>query len=573
MAYPLLHPSCPLPSVDRLSAEQFAIEYPAEGMHIEFKEGVSLDGIAETAVAFSNSDGGVILLGIADSGFVKGVELSEAKETQIHNRLAQVADLGIYKIHRLTVDGRMVVAIGVNRQQSGFAQLKDGRIKERRGASNHTLMGNQLADFIARRFVRAPETAPTRALFNDTDQDLGRRLAAAWGWSIVGDAPPLRQLLLDHGFLVAEGGVERPTVAGALFLLADPGAVLGKSYVEVFRYADDGIDYDRRVEFRGPLQDQVENAAEFVLDELGYHMTLVGVHRHELHRLPRVVVREAIANAVAHRNYAMISESTKIEMRPDRVVVRSPGALPEGVTLVNLPDKSVPRNVLTIRTLRFFGVAEDAGRGINLMQDRMALNLMEPPKFAADNWSVTVTLPLGSEAIPSERAWLEELVATDDGAAVPRYSVGDRQTTGLRMTPHEVQVMLLAGRGEDLTSSRIRDLLSVDARQAGALLQRLRDRGLLEQHGTDSGTSYGLHPGIDGPDGLRVQRRDFAAEVLDLAQTDRVTNAAVRTLTGLDRAAAVRLLNRLVAGGQLERRGTKRGAHYVLPSQSTSPNH
>ena len=565
MTYPLFHPSCTLSPVDRLSAEQFVIEFPAEGEHIEFKEGVSLDGIAETAVAFSNSDGGVILLGVADRGAVKGVELSEAKETQIHNRLAQVADLGIYKIHRLTVDGRTVVAIGVNRQQGGFAQLKDGRIKERRGASNHTLMGNQLADFIARRFVRSPEIAPTRALFSDTDQELGQRLAAAWGWSIGGGAPPLRQLLMDHGFLVAEGGVERPTVAGALFLLADPGTVLGKSYVEIFRYPDRGLDYDRRIEFRGPLQDQVENAAEFVLDELGYHMTLVGVHRHELHRLPRIVIREAIANAVAHRNYAMASESIKIEMHSDRVVVRSPGALPEGVTLDNLPDKSVPRNVLTIRTLRFFGVAEDAGRGINLMQDRMALNLMEPPQFAADDWSVTVTLLLGSEATPSERAWLEGLVAADDGAAVMRYSVGDRQSADRRMTPHEAKVVLLAGRGEDLTSRRIRDLLGVNARQAGALLQRLRDRGLLEQHGTDSGTSYGLNPGIDGPDGLRVQRRDFAAEVLALAKTDRVTNAEVRTLTGLDRAAAVRLLNRLVASGQLERRGFKRGAHYVLP--------
>ena len=70
--------------------------------------------------------------------------------------------------------------------------------------------------------------------------------------------------------------------------------------------------------------------------------------------------------------------------------------------------------MLAIRTLRFFGIAEDAGRGVDLMNAHMALNLMMPPRFEADESSVTVTLLLGSEATPQERAWLARVLNDGD---------------------------------------------------------------------------------------------------------------------------------------------------------------
>ena len=106
MSYPLFHPACSRSPAKDLSAEQFAEEFPAESESIEFKEGVPLDQIARTAVAFSNTDGGVILLGVSDTGQIKGLSLSSGKETEIHNRLAPVGGLGDYRIHRLRVEAR-----------------------------------------------------------------------------------------------------------------------------------------------------------------------------------------------------------------------------------------------------------------------------------------------------------------------------------------------------------------------------------------------------------------------------------------------------------------------------------
>ncbi len=523
-------------------------------------------------MAFSNADGGVILLGVSDRGQVMGLALSGDKEIEIHNRLARLIGLGDYQIHRLKAAGRDVAAIGLDRQRDGFVQSSDGQVKERRGASNHTLMGTQLADFIARRFVRAPEATATGAGPDQIDDDLALQLATAWGWNIAGDLDLLMQRLRDSAFLVGTGHNERLSVAGALYLVTDPGTVLGKAYVEVFRYRDDGLDYDRRIEFRGPLQEQVRRAAEFVLDELGFDMATLGVDRHELHRLPHSALREAIANAVAHRSYAATGEAVRIEIRPDRVVVRSPGALPGGVTLTDIAERSVPRNILVIRTLRFFGIAEDAGRGVDLMYRHMALNLMSPPRFAADDASVTVTLRLGSEATPAERAQLAQMLAGGDDASTRPHSVGEREPTDERTSPQDARLLLHAARGRTLTNARARALLGIDVRDSRAALHRLRDRGLLEQHGTDSGTVYSLHSRFSGPEGARTRPRDFVAEVLALSREGPITNTSVRTRTGLDRATAVRILNRLVAEGRLERRGTKRGTHYVRRQGSSGRN-
>ena len=572
MSYPLFHPSCERAPAATLAAEEFAAEFPREGLHVEFKEGVSHSRIAETAMAFSNADGGVMLLGVSDDGTVRGVDLGTGGETQIRNTLGQVRDLGPHRTYPLDVDGRTVVAISVGRRQGGFAQLAGGQIKERRGASNHTLLGAELADFIARRFVRTVESASTSLRPEEIDPALALELAAAWQWPLQPEASPseLRDRLRDSGFVVVNGDGDRLSVAGALYLLADPARVLGKAFVEVFRYPGEGVDYDRREEFGGPLQRQVEAAADFVLDELGFDLALLGVRRHELHRLPRVVVREAVANAVAHRSYApaATAEAVRIEIRPDRVVVRSPGGLLEGVSLDDPAIRSVPRNVLAIRTLRFFGIAEDAGRGVRLMRDHMALNLMEPPRFEADDSSVTVTLPLGSAAEPAERAWLALTLIGEQPGAVRPYSVGDTAGLPAGLQARDAGVLLRAGRGETLTNGQVRELFGVDVAEARAVLRRLRDRGLLQQRGNGAGAHYVLAPHLTGPKSRRVLRSrpdDLSDAAIELAGRGCVTNADLRERTGLDRVEALRVLNALVAAGRLERRGTRRGSHYVLP--------
>ena len=335
-------------------------------------------------------------------------------------------------------------------------------------------------------------------------------------------------------------------MAGALYLLPEPRKVLGKTYVEVFRYRGEGPDYDRRVEITGPLPQQVERATAFVLEDVGHDLVVLGLRRHELPRIPEVVLREAVANAVAHRSYEAKGTAVRIEIRPDRVVVTSPGGLPEPVTVENIREQNAARNVDVIRTLRRFGLAEDAGRGVDVMQDEMAAHLLEPPEFADEGSSVTVTLRLAATVTAGERAWVGELEGRGD------------------LVPRDRLLLVSAARGEVLTNSRAREVLGADSVAARLALQRLRDAGFLVQEGERGGAEYRVNPELGPPPGLRMTRTDVADLVLEMAREGPLTNAIVRGRTGLDRAEARILLSRLVAAGRLERHGERRGTRYVL---------
>ena len=241
------------------------------------------------------------------------------------------------------------------------------------------------------------------------------------------------------------------------------------------RFADDAtIDYDRRDELHGPIHHVLTEAVARVMDELGTELVVLGVRRYELPRLPEIVLREAMANALAHRSYESTGTPVRVELRPSSVVIRSPGGLPEPVTVENIREASAARNLVVIRLLRQFGLAEDAGRGVDLMQDTMADEMLDPPCFEDSGHEVVVTLPIRSAVAPAERAWLRELEHRGTLKGADRL------------------VLLHAARGEVLTNGRVADSPNVDESIAREALHRLRDEGFLEQRGQRGGASYRL---------------------------------------------------------------------------------
>ncbi len=98
-----------------------------------------------------------------------------------------------------------------------------------------------------------------------------------------------------------------------------------------------------------------------------------------------------------------------------------------------------------------------------------------------------------------------------------------------------------------------------------AVLRRLRDQGLLEQHGRRGGATYRLSGSLRPPARLTLSSEELAGVVLRLAQAGPIANSDVRAATGLDRVEALALLGRLVKSGRLARTGQRRGAKYQLP--------
>ncbi len=528
-----------------MTEAEFAAAFPEESTYVERKIGVGAK-LQHEAVAFSNTDGGVVLIGVDDAGSIVGRSLTSALEDDVHRRMREINNPGRYSLSELSVGTRSIVVLSVARRTEGFAQTSDGRVLVRRGTMSVALIGEDLARFLNERALTRFEETDTGVSADEVDSERLGALSEAFGWTA-----DVGRRLEDIGF-VAPGG-HTLTVAGALHLLPDPAQMLGKAYVEVLRFPADSADYDKRTEFRGPVSVQVADVVDELVSELGSELVVLGVRRYELPRLPRVVLREAMANAVAHRSYELDGTPIRVELRSSDVRIISPGRLPEPVTVANMRETQASRNARVIRALRQLGLAEDAGRGVDVMVDSMREELLEPPLFEESEHSVTVTLPIRSAITPNERAWIREIERRG------QIETGDRF------------LLVHAARGERLTNSRVREILGVDATDARRALHRLRDLGLLSQEGARGGASYALTGSLLPPVGMRLSLEELQDMIVADAEdpdTPQLTNARVRALTGLERSEARALLETLVRAGRLLRKGQRRGTFYMTPGMA-----
>jgi ATP-dependent DNA helicase RecG len=532
---------------DAYTAADFAMLVEREGDRVELKTGTSQKKLQEPIVGFSNTAGGVIFIGVTDARIVQGRALDQGTEDAVHEAAMATFHPGRYSMKEVDVAGVPVVAVEVRRREEGFAQTSDGRLLVRKGARNVALIGDEAFAFMSSRALRRFEASDSEIPIGHADPDALAELCYAFGWSPTSSGLPDR--LRERGL----AGETNLTIAGAL-LLTDPARSLGagKAVVEVRRYSDDGPDYNRREVFGGHLGRQIREATDFVIKEIGSDLIVAGVHRYDLPRLPPVVVRESVANAVAHRNYEVIRTAIVVEVRGATVSVTSPGSLPEPVTVSTIRESQAARNPSVIDGLRRLRLAEDAGRGVDVMEDEMEAALLDPPVFADNGTMVTVTLPLQGPITNRERGWLSDLERRGE------------------LESHDKLLLVHAARGTELSNSAARGILKTsDSGVARRSLQRLRDAGLLVQHGDRGGAIYTLEPSLHPPAAYRLNTRQLAELVMRAARDEVLTNERVREITGLERFQALQLLRGLVDDGALVQRGQRRGTYYALPDDTT----
>jgi ATP-dependent DNA helicase RecG len=149
---------------------------------------------------------------------------------------------------------------------------------------------------------------------------------------------------------------------------------------------------------RGPLIDLIDQAVRAVLDELSEGLTLSSSGFQTRHVYPERVLKEAIVNAVVHRDYRL-NRDIFIRIYDDRIEVESPGVFAGGITPANIAKAgSKARNALIASHLREFPLPPniDAGEGVRMMYAEMALAKLYPPQYRENTDAavecVTVTL-------------------------------------------------------------------------------------------------------------------------------------------------------------------------------------
>lgn len=419
----------PAQSVDRIAHLLAA----PESRTLDFKRiSAKHSRLYETLCAFANTDGGVIAIGIGDAkalspgdkprsrlfGIEENPEGFDDLQRNLLTRFVPPPDgLHWLRLPCTLANGQAghVVLLRVQKSEH-IHSLAGGGTWTRMDASNRQMSAAEIAELAYRRGVRsaAAETVPIRLDLLQTDT--WRTFVAARGLRTGSFAEQLQRI----GLADEVDGELRPTRAAVLLFAEEPGSLLAahgtRADVRVMVYdgkqALPGATPNLRKPgktVRGPLVRQIDDAVKLVLDELAAGLTLAGSGFKTRHVYPERVVKEAIVNAVIHRDYRL-NRDIFIRIFDDRIEVESPGLLPGRITPNNIATAgSKARNLLLTQNLREFPVAPniDAGEGVKMMFAEMATAKLYPPQYRQnpDAAVETVTVTLFNLERPS--AWDE----------------------------------------------------------------------------------------------------------------------------------------------------------------------
>ena len=197
-----------------------------------------------------------------------------------------------------------------------------------------------------------------------------------------------------------------PTYAGVLLFGRQPQRFLRNAQLSLVRYIGPTMgDEFLRHDATGTLQSRIRQAEAFVSANMRRGMRLSGFTRQETTEYPLSVVREAIVNTVAHRDYAIRGDSIRVLMFSDRLEIYSPGRLPGHVTLENLLVERFSRNEAIVQALSDLGFVERLGYGIDRMVAAMAEAGLPAPTFEETVAGFKVTLRgRGDDLVSAEPA-------------------------------------------------------------------------------------------------------------------------------------------------------------------------
>ena len=352
--------------------------------------------LAESLVALANADGGLIVLGVHEDGS-RADEIWEEDATDTLQLALEKCNPPVQTQWQIlkTREGELV-SVRVPRSPDLHA-LADGRVIVRHGAENRPISGLDLIRIANTRTVGAYESdLVAGASWDDFDPDMIEeylRQRKQRGRAYVGSR---KQLLYEIG---ATDHETNPTVMGILLFGRNPQMFLPQSSVTFIKFPgtdphgiDGGAGYTRRADLTGPLARVVEHTWNTVWGEMKVGARVNGLERQELLEYPTFAVREAIINAICHRDYRVSGRRVEIRMFRDRLEVSSPGGLAGHMTLDNLVEEHYSRNPRLVNGLLQWGYIEELGLGIDQMIEGMSEAGHPPPSFeATDIFKVTLS--------------------------------------------------------------------------------------------------------------------------------------------------------------------------------------
>lgn len=546
-----------------------------ETLAVEFKgeERTPLNDrdLVKAVVCLANRSGhepGYLLIGVEDDGRITGARPRHGDTTDRNKLAALIANQTrpsvAVRVESVELDGRFVLVIEIPPQQHPIASADGVFLRRTTGGDGKPacmpMDAHDVQSLQAGRGLLDPSAQIiAEARWQDLDplefERFRRSVRERRGRSDESllDLPDL-DLAKALGVVEANGSVRGVRLA-ALLLFGKEDAL--RRFVPAHEAAFQvlrGLDVEVNDFFRWPLLRIMEEIEARIRARNREQELMVGLLRVGVPDYPERALREAVANALIHRDYLRLG-AVHFQWHPDRIEISNPGGFPEGVRLDNLLVTAPrPRNPLLADAFKRAGIVERTARGIDTIFYEQLRNGRPAPSYArSDATGVTLVIPGGEANLDFVR-----LIVTEGQSG---------RVLGL----DELLILNALWQERSLTTGDAAHLLQKSEAQTRSTLHTLVEAGLVEERGQKKDRTWHLAAAVYrllGDKAGYVRQRGFEPlqqEQMVLQYVEkhgRITRREVAELCRIGPYQATRLLSRLVDEGRLVRHGARKGAWY-----------
>lgn len=341
-----------------------------ENTAVEFKNaGVSPKSLANEIVAFANTNGGTVLIGVEDDGQITGIKESDVSEEWAaniaRNNLIPSIDLNIEKVD---IEGKKVLCIEVSKGKDKPYQTLQNRFLIRVGSTNRVTTQHELLRLFQQSGVFHYDgvgvDGATIADLNFTKLD---NYFDRYGIDFSHDTE--KERLLKNTDILTDDG--RPTIAGLLVFGTNPQRHIKQGYISFAHFQGKEISdvlIDRQ-DINGTLDHQIDTALSVIKNNIQRPSIIEGAKTVSTRFLyPDKVFRELLTNACIHRNYAIQGSQIRVFLFDDRIEFHSPGRLPNTVSIEKITSGvSYASNPILLKFMQNLHYIDKLGRGIPMI--------------------------------------------------------------------------------------------------------------------------------------------------------------------------------------------------------------
>ncbi len=439
-----------------------------EGNKLEFKESFNKN-VLKTISAFANSNGGLIILGIDNEKKIRGIELNDQSYQKISNKI--IDSLGIMPdVEAIPLeDERHVLIIEV--KKSAIPISFEGRYFKRIGNTTREMNFEELKDFF-RKDMRWERLTSEKFSEDELDEkeikdflELAKSTGRLTGFT---GSEPLSEILEKLGLL------ENGNITNGCMLLfgKNPQQYFDFAKVRVIKQKNNiTIIGDRWI--TGNLFNQFRQTLEAIRNFLNIRYEIVGIERKDIWEYPLEAIREAVANALLHRDYFK-PVNLQIKIFEDYIWFYNVGGLSENWDVKKLINvhSSNPRNPIMFNIFYLAGFVESVGSGIERMIYSLRTANLPEPEFEVSHSEFTLY-------------FRKDFFNEED---LRKLGLNDRQ----------IKAALYVKKVGKITNREYQRITGVKKRQASEDLKIIEEKGIFEKKGTTGKGTYYILKGVKG---------------------------------------------------------------------------